>query len=146
MLLIRAGATLRLAQIWARNATHLEPALLITEIDENVLTAENSVRALVNLTHVMTEAVRYILSNNVERRVMVKPCTDCPAGGDNVNDRGGSNGNKTDPFVSIVYVNVMVQTKVINDSLSPMWMPGCNQNTYKQVVNKNDINCHKPLL
>jgi hypothetical protein len=60
----------------ARNGTHLEPALLTTEIHENVLTAENSVRALVNLTHAMREAVRYILSNDVERRVMVKPYTD----------------------------------------------------------------------
>ena len=37
--------------------------------------------------------------------------------------RGGpSVGNKTDPFVSVVYGDVMVQTEVINDSLSPMWM------------------------
>jgi hypothetical protein len=32
-------------------------------------------------------------------------------------------GNKTDPFVSIVYGDVMVQTDVIDDSLAPMWMP-----------------------
>jgi hypothetical protein len=67
---------LRSALMRARNATDLEPLLLITEIDENVLTAENSGRALVNLTHAMREAVRYILLNDVERRVMVKPYTD----------------------------------------------------------------------
>ena len=32
-------------------------------------------------------------------------------------------GNLTDAFVSIVYGDVMVQTDVIDDSLSPMWMP-----------------------
>ncbi len=45
-----------------------------------------------------------------------------------MDDRGGSAGNKTNPFISVVYGNVMVQTEVINDSLSPMWMPGCDQN------------------
>jgi hypothetical protein len=50
--------------------------LLITKINTNVLTAENLVRALVNLTHAMREAVGYILLNDVERRVMVKPYMD----------------------------------------------------------------------
>jgi hypothetical protein len=36
-------------------------------------------------------------------------------------------GNKTDAFVSIVYGDVMVQTDVIYDSLSPMWMPWTNR-------------------
>jgi hypothetical protein len=67
---------LHLALMRARNATHLEPAQLITKIDKNVLTTENLVRALVNLTHTMREAVWYILSNNVERWVMVKLYTD----------------------------------------------------------------------
>jgi hypothetical protein len=48
------------------------PVLLITEIDTNILTTENLVRALVNLMHAMREAVGYILLNDVERRVMVK--------------------------------------------------------------------------
>ncbi len=38
-------------------------------------------------------------------------------------DAGGSVGNKTNPFVLVVHGNVMVHTEVINDSLSPMWMP-----------------------
>jgi hypothetical protein len=38
-------------------------------------------------------------------------------------DTGGSVGNKTNLFVLVVYGNIMVQTEVINDSLSPMWMP-----------------------
>ena len=38
-------------------------------------------------------------------------------------DTGGSLGNKTDSFVSIVYGDVMVQTDCIDDILSPMWLP-----------------------
>jgi hypothetical protein len=37
-------------------------------------------------------------------------------------DVGGSIGNKTNLFILVVYGNVMVQTEVINDRLSPMWM------------------------
>ena len=163
------NATLRSALMRARNATHLEPAQLVTEIDENVLTAENTVMKLVNLTPAAMESVRYMMSNDVERRVMVKPHPDpsrppeetmwmtedelrSECRGPSTNwiqagwsdrpdslgrvylevlqcrglpntDAGGSVGNKTDPFVSVVYGDVMVQTEVINDSLSPMWMP-----------------------
>jgi len=38
-------------------------------------------------------------------------------------DAGESFGNKTDAFVTVVYDDVMVQTDVIDDSLSPMWLP-----------------------
>jgi hypothetical protein len=56
---------------------HLKPAQeLIPKLDKNILTVENLVRALVNLTPTTREAVRYILSNNVERQIIVKLHTD----------------------------------------------------------------------
>ena len=38
-------------------------------------------------------------------------------------DHGESVGNLTDAFISAVYGDVLVQTDVIDDCLSPMWMP-----------------------
>mmetsp|Transcript_8761 Transcript_8761/g.16537 ORF Transcript_8761/g.16537 Transcript_8761/m.16537 type:complete len:1050 (+) Transcript_8761:126-3275(+) len=38
-------------------------------------------------------------------------------------DSGESFGNKTDAFVCAIYEESMVQTDVIDDRLSPMWMP-----------------------
>jgi len=38
-------------------------------------------------------------------------------------DAGGALGNKTDAFVCVIYEDNMVQTDVIDDKLSPMWMP-----------------------
>jgi len=38
-------------------------------------------------------------------------------------DAGGALGNKTDAFVCAVYEENLVQTDVIDDRLSPMWMP-----------------------
>ena len=38
-------------------------------------------------------------------------------------DTGGALGNKTDAFVCAVYEENLVQTDVIDDRLSPMWMP-----------------------
>ena len=38
-------------------------------------------------------------------------------------DIGQFFGNKTDPFACIVYEDCLVQTDVISDCLSPMWMP-----------------------
>jgi hypothetical protein len=38
-------------------------------------------------------------------------------------DTGGFAGNKTDTFVSLVYADSAVQTDVIDDSLSPRWLP-----------------------
>jgi hypothetical protein len=38
-------------------------------------------------------------------------------------DAGGALGNKTDAFVCAVYEESLVQTDVIDDRLSPMWMP-----------------------
>jgi hypothetical protein len=38
-------------------------------------------------------------------------------------DRGGFAGNKTDAFVSIVFEDSLVKTDVIDDTLSPRWLP-----------------------
>jgi C2 domain len=38
-------------------------------------------------------------------------------------DTGGFAGNKTDAFVSIVYEDTVVTTDIIDDCLSPRWMP-----------------------
>jgi C2 domain len=38
-------------------------------------------------------------------------------------DTGGFAGNKTDSFVSLVYEDTLAQTDIIDDSLSPRWMP-----------------------
>ena len=38
-------------------------------------------------------------------------------------DAGGFAGNLTDTFVSLVYEDAVVQTDVIDDSLTPRWMP-----------------------
>ncbi|KAL9182512.1 hypothetical protein ACHAXT_013164 [Thalassiosira profunda] len=147
--------------------SRLQPAPLVTEIDENVLAAESSMKLLGNLSPVAQESMRYLFSNDTEKRILVKPYPDpanvedttwfteerlqdeCykpsthwiqagQAGGAELGkvylevlecrglpntDVGGNVGNKTDAFVSIVYGDVMVQTEVIDDSLSPMWMP-----------------------
>lgn len=38
-------------------------------------------------------------------------------------DTGGTFGNKTDSFVSVVYEDCFARTDVINDCLSPRWLP-----------------------
>lgn len=38
-------------------------------------------------------------------------------------DTGGFAGNKTDAFVSLVFEDAVVQTDIIDDTLSPRWMP-----------------------
>jgi hypothetical protein len=38
-------------------------------------------------------------------------------------DAGGFAGNKTDSFVSLIYEDAFVKTDIIDDSLSPRWMP-----------------------
>lgn len=38
-------------------------------------------------------------------------------------DSGGFVGNKTDAFCSLVYEDVAVRTDIIDDCLSPRWMP-----------------------
>lgn len=38
-------------------------------------------------------------------------------------DAGGFAGNKTDSFVSLVFEDVAVKTDIIDDCLSPRWMP-----------------------
>jgi hypothetical protein len=38
-------------------------------------------------------------------------------------DSGGFAGNKTDTFVSLVYEDSTLQTDIIDDSLSPRWLP-----------------------
>lgn len=144
----------------------LKPVQLITEMDENVLTAQTSLKAISNIAPVAQESMRYLFSNDVEKRVMVKPYPDpnrveetmwfteaelheecwkpstnwIKAGSGSLGKvylevlecRGLPNvdtgpGNKTDAFVSVVYEDVMVQTEVIDDSLSPMWMPWTNR-------------------
>jgi len=157
------------------NRTKLQPAQLITEMDENRLTAETSLKTIANLSPMAKESVRYLFSNDTEKRLLVKPYPDpsrveettwfteealqeeCYRGSTHWiragqeksssmgggtggglgtvylevlecrglpnTDAGGSIGNKTDAFVSVVYGDIMVQTEVIDDSCSPMWMP-----------------------
>lgn len=151
---------------------------LITEVDENLMTADTTMKALGNISPIAQESVRYLFSNDTEPRLLVKPYpdpsrvketswlteqglhTEClkpstnwiQAGQqqqscdeDNNNslgrvfieilqcnglpntDAGGAVGNKTDAFISIVYGDIMVQTEVIDDSCSPMFMPWCSR-------------------
>ena len=158
----------------------LKPATLITELDENLLTAESSIKAISNISPIAQESVRYLFSSDTEKRLLVKPYPDpsrveettffteemlhhecykmstnwiqagqqqsCSSGGGEGSnslgkvylevlecrglpntDAGGAVGNKTDAFISIVYNDIMVQTEVIDDSCSPMWMPWCSR-------------------
>ena len=156
----------------------LKPATLITELDENLLTAETSIKAISNISPIAQESVRYLFSSDTEKRLLVKPYPDpsrveettffteemlhhecykmstnwiqagqqsCCGGSEGSNslgkvylevlecrglpntDAGGAVGNKTDAFISIVYNDIMVQTEVIDDSCSPMWMPWCSR-------------------
>ena len=165
--------------------SNLKLAKIVTEIDENVLAAKSSMKAIGNLSPIAQESVRYLFSDDTEKRIMVKPypdpnrveettwfteeelqrechkpstnwiqaggtgghqCADDSGSGSSSEDSignslgqvflevlkceglpnvdaGGSIGNKTDPFVSIVYGDIMVQTEVIDDSCSPVWPP-----------------------
>jgi hypothetical protein len=165
--------------------SNLKLAKIVTEIDENVLAAKSSMRAIGNLSPIAQESVRYLFSDDTEKRIMVKPypdpnrveettwfteeelqreclkpstnwiqaggtgghyCADDSGSGSSSEDSignslgqvylevlkceglpnvdaGGSIGNKTDPFVSIVYGDIMVQTEVVDDSCSPVWPP-----------------------
>lgn len=163
---------------------NLKLAKIVTEIDENVLAAKSSMKAIGNLSPIAQESLRYLFSDDIWKRIMVQPYPDpnrvdettwlseeelqrecykpstnwIQAGGvgaqcsvnngggsgreDNIDnslgqvylevlrcdglpnvDAGGSLGNKSDPFVSIVYGDIMVQTEVIDDSCSPIWPP-----------------------
>ena len=163
---------------------NLKLAKIVTEIDENVLAAKSSMKAIGNLSPIAQESMRYLFSDDIWKRIMVQPYPDpnrvdettwlsevelqrecykpstnwIQAGGvgaqcsvnngggsgreDNIDnslgqvylevlrcdglpnvDAGGSLGNKSDPFVSIVYGDIMVQTEVIDDSCSPIWPP-----------------------
>lgn len=42
-------------------------------------------------------------------------------------DTGGFAGNKSDAFVSLVFEDVAVKTDIIDDCLSPRWMPWTNR-------------------
>lgn len=42
-------------------------------------------------------------------------------------DTGGFAGNKTDTFVCVVYEDTVLRTDVIDDCLSPRWMPWCQR-------------------
>ncbi|KAL7537886.1 hypothetical protein ACHAXR_011720, partial [Thalassiosira sp. AJA248-18] len=54
----------------------LKPAQLITEVDENLLAAEISMKAISNITPVAQESMRYLFSNDTEKRIFVKPYPD----------------------------------------------------------------------
>ena len=54
----------------------LEPAQLITEVDENMLAAETSIKAIGNMSPVAQESMRYLFSNDTEKRIFVKPHAD----------------------------------------------------------------------
>ena len=145
---------------------NLKPAQIITEVDENVIAAETSMKAAGNVSPIAYESVRYMFSNDEEQRLLVKPFSDPERPAETTwfteeqlhrecykpstnwiqagqvgsklgtvyleilecrglpnTDAGGAIGNKTDAFISVVYDDVMVQTEIIDDSCSPMWMP-----------------------
>ena len=54
----------------------LRPAPLVTELDENVMTARTSAKALANVAPMAQEAARYLFSNDAGPRTMVKPGPD----------------------------------------------------------------------
>jgi C2 domain len=90
--------------------------------------------------------------------VEILSCHDLP----NV-DIGESLGNKTDAFVSLIYGDTMVQTDLIDDELSPHWMPWTQRafamnmskdwpNPYSQVLyigvfgyKRKPLRRHKPI-
>lgn len=54
----------------------LRPAQLVTELDENVMTARTSAKALASVAPMAQEAARYLFSNDAGPRTMVKPGPD----------------------------------------------------------------------
>lgn len=151
---------------------------LITEVDENLMTADTTMKALGNISPIAQESVRYLFSNDTEPRLLVKPYPDpsrvketswlteqrlhteslksstnwiqagqqqqqsCDEDTNSLGfvfieilecnglpntDAGGAVGNKTDAFISLVYGDIMVQTDVIDDTCSPMFMPWCSR-------------------
>ncbi|KAL7438824.1 hypothetical protein ACHAXM_006457 [Skeletonema potamos] len=140
------------------------PIQLLTEIDEKLIAAQTSFECIGNLAYATHESIRYLISNNTEKRYYVRPYPDpcrknettmltktqlreecykpstkwVHAGSGSLGtvfleflecrglpntDTGESVGNLTDAFISAVYGDVLVQTDVIDDCLSPMWMP-----------------------
>ena len=68
--------TLRKALVKARNTRDLKPASLVTELDESLVTAESSMKAIGNIAPMAIESIRYMMSNDVDTRVLVKPFCD----------------------------------------------------------------------
>lgn len=140
------------------------PVQLLTEIDETLIAAQTSLDCINNVAHATHEQIRYLISDDTEKKYHVKPYPDptrkketamltktqlreecykpstkwIHAGSGSLGtvyleilecrglpntDTGESLGNVTDAFISAVYGDVLVQTDVIDDSLSPMWMP-----------------------
>ena len=60
----------------SNNNTKLQPATLITELDENLLTAETSMKAIGNISPLAQESMRYFFSDDTEKRILVKPYPD----------------------------------------------------------------------
>ena len=58
------------------NNMKLQPATLITELDENLLTAETSMKAIGNISPLAQESMRYFFSDDTEKRILVKPYPD----------------------------------------------------------------------
>ncbi len=140
------------------------PVQLVTEIDEKLIAAQTSFECMGNVAHATQESIRYLISDDTEKKYLVKPypdpsrkketkmltksqlksecykpstkwvragsgslgtvfvefleCRDLPN-----TDAGGAVGNYTDAFISAIYGDVLVQTDVVDDCLSPMWPP-----------------------
>ena len=140
------------------------PVQLLTEIDEKLIAAQTSFECIGHMAHATQESIRYLISDDTERKHHVRPYPDpsrkkettmltksqlreecykpstkwVHAGTGSLGtvfveflecrglpntDTGEAVGNLTDAFISAVYGDVLVQTDVIDDCLSPMWMP-----------------------
>lgn len=138
------------------------PVQLLTEIDEKLIAAQTSFECMGNVAHATQESIRYLISDDTEKKHLVRPYPD-PARKDETKmltksqlreecfkpsskwihagsgslgtvfvefleckdlpntDTGGAVGNLTDSFISAIYGDVLVQTDVVDDCLSPMW-------------------------
>ena len=54
----------------------LRPAQLVTEINENVMTAQTSAKAFANMAPIAQENLRYLFSDDAGPRILVKPGAD----------------------------------------------------------------------
>ena len=96
----------------ANNKPLLKPAQLITEMYKNLLTATISIKAINSIAPITSKGVQYLFSNDVEKRIYVKPYPDPRRVEDTTWFTEGDWRR-----------SLFFYSQVIDDSCSPMWMP-----------------------